>query len=135
LVFAETKPGEVSAEKGIAQTIAADHRAMAQLSAVRDLQLPDWCIAAGFVRNRILDARHGHAPRRAPNAVDGLFFDPMDTGRKREAAVQACLLRRMSDTVREVRNQARLHVAKGLPPHLRPSTPVRTRVHGCGGLH
>lgn len=101
----------------IARTIAADPRAMAQLAAVRELGLPDWCIAAGFVRNLVWDALHGHAPRREPNDVDVLFFDPRDTGRGREAAVQARLVRSMPDTVWEVRNQARMHVAKGLPPH------------------
>ena len=101
----------------IARTIAADPRAMAQLSAVRDLGLSDWCIAAGFVRNRVWDVLHGHAPRREPNDVDVLFFDPLDTGRAREAALQARLARAMPDAAWEVRNQARMHVAKALPPH------------------
>ena len=101
----------------IAQLIAADPRAMAQLRAARELALPDWCIAAGFVRNRVWDALHGLAPRREPHDVDVLFFDPADAGRAREADAEAYLGLKMPGTAWEVRNQARMHVAKGLPPH------------------
>ena len=101
----------------IARLIAADPRAMAQLRAARELALPDWCIAAGFVRNRVWDALHGVAPRREPHDVDVLFFDPADAGRAREADAEAYLGLKMPGTAWEVRNQARMHVAKGLPPH------------------
>jgi hypothetical protein len=101
----------------IARLIAADPRAMAQLRAARELALPDWCIAAGFVRNHVWDALHGVAPRREPHDVDVLFFDPADAGRAREADAEAYLGLKMPGTAWEVRNQARMHVAKGLPPH------------------
>ena len=101
----------------IAQLIAADPRALAQLRAARELALPEWCIAAGFVRNRVWDALHGLAPRREPHDVDVLFFDPADAGRAREADAEAYLGLKMPGTAWEVRNQARMHVAKGLPPH------------------
>lgn len=144
-VMSGTGPGSVADTScWIARTIAADARAMAQLSAVRELDLPDWCIAAGFVRNLVWDALHGHAPGREPNDVDVLFFDPLDTGRGREAALQARLHRRMPDIVWEVRNQARMHVAKGLPPHrdtahamtfwLETPTAVGVRLEAGGAL-
>ena len=37
----------------IAEIIARDPVGMEQLRAARTLALPDWCIAAGFVRNRV----------------------------------------------------------------------------------
>jgi hypothetical protein len=101
----------------IARLVAADARAVAQLRVVRDLALPDWCIAAGFLRDRAWDALHGLAPRRERNDVDVLFFDPSDAGRAREADAEARLARAFPDAAWEVRNQARMHVAKGLPPH------------------
>ncbi|MFO1163505.1 MAG: nucleotidyltransferase family protein [Reyranellaceae bacterium] len=59
----------------IADIITQDPVAMIQLRAVRTLALPDWCIAAGFVRNRVWDHLHGIAPARAPVDIDVLFFD------------------------------------------------------------
>ena len=50
----------------IARIIAEDAIAMEQLRAVRELALPDWCIAAGFVRNRVWDHLHGIVPARLP---------------------------------------------------------------------
>lgn len=101
----------------IARLVAADARAVGQLRAVRELALPDWCIAAGFVRDRVWDALHGMAPRRERHDVDVLFFDQADAGREREADAEARLARAFAGTAWEVRNQARMHVAKGLPPH------------------
>jgi len=101
----------------IAALVAADARAVAQLRVVRAMSLPDWCIAAGFLRDRVWDALHGLAPRRERNDVDVLFFDPADAGRDREADAEARLARAFPDAAWEVRNQARMHVAKGLPPH------------------
>jgi hypothetical protein len=101
----------------IVRLIAADPRAMAQLRAARDLALPDWCIAAGFVRNRVWNARHGMAPRCEPHDVDVLFFDPADSGRDREADAERRLARAVPDTLWEVRNQARMHAAKAVPQH------------------
>ena len=46
----------------IASIIAQDPVGMKQLRAARSLGLPDWCIAAGFVRNRVWDHLHGIAP-------------------------------------------------------------------------
>jgi hypothetical protein len=101
----------------IARLIEADPRAMAQLRAARALALPDWCIAAGFVRNRVWDARHGFAPRRETGDVDLLFFDRADIGRAREEDAVSRLCLTCPDTEWEVRNQARMHIPKGLPAH------------------
>lgn len=101
----------------IAALIAADPRAMDQLRVVRDLALPDWCIAAGFVRTRVWDWLHGRWPARAPADIDVLFFDRAREGRDGEAHCEAHLRARMPGPVWQVRNQARMHVAKGVAPH------------------
>ncbi|MGD9885270.1 MAG: nucleotidyltransferase family protein [Reyranella sp.] len=54
----------------IAAIITQDPVAMIQLRAVRELALPDWCIAAGFVRNRVWDHLHGIVPAREPVDID-----------------------------------------------------------------
>ena len=101
----------------VADIIAQDPVGMKQLRAVRALDLPDWCVAAGFVRNRVWDHLHGIAPPRPPADIDVLFFDRGDVSKEREAAHEATLGELMPGLPWQVRNQARMHVWKGLPPH------------------
>lgn len=90
---------------------------MKQLRAARTLGLPDWCIAAGFVRNRVWDHLHGISPPRAPADIDVLYFDAADVSKEREVAYETRLDQMVPGASWEVRNQARMHVAKNLPPH------------------
>ena len=101
----------------IADIIAQDPVGMKQLRAARALALPDWCIAAGFVRNRVWDHLHGIAPPRPPADIDVLFYDAGDPSREREAACERQLAALLPGVPWEVRNQARMHVWKDLPPH------------------
>ncbi len=59
----------------IADIIADDPVGMKQLRAARTLALPDWCIAAGFVRNQVWDHLHGISPPRPPADIDVLYYD------------------------------------------------------------
>lgn len=90
---------------------------MEQLRAVRTLALPDWCIAAGFVRNRVWDRLHGIVPARPPADIDVLYFDAGDLSKVAEARHEAQLAAAMPELPWQVRNQARMHLSKGLPPH------------------
>lgn len=101
----------------ITRIIAEDAAAMEQLRAVRSLALPDWCIAAGFVRNRVWDHLHGIEPARPPVDIDVLFYDATDLATERETAYEAALDRLMPGRPWQVRNQARMHVWKELPQH------------------
>ena len=101
----------------IARIISEDATAMEQLRAVRSLGLLDWCIAAGFVRNRVWDHLHGIMPARLPVDIDVLYFDAADTGTEREAEFET-RLGALMPLPWEVRNQARMHVVKkDFPPH------------------
>jgi hypothetical protein len=102
----------------IERIIAEDAVAMEQLRAVRSLELPDWCIAAGFLRNRVWDHLHGIAPGRQPVDIDVIYFDAADPEGDRETAYEARLDTILPGLPWQVRNQARMHVRKGLPPHL-----------------
>src|SRR5512143_3146717 len=68
----------------IADIIAQDPVGMKQLRAARALTLPDWCIAAGFVRNRVWDHLHGISPPRPPADIDVLYYDAADISKARE---------------------------------------------------
>lgn len=101
----------------VADIIAQDPVGMEQLRAARTLALPDWCIAAGFVRNRVWDHLHGIAPPRPPADIDVLYYDANDLSKEAEARYEALLGKLMPNLPWQVRNQARMHVWKGLPQH------------------
>lgn len=101
----------------IAHIIAHDPVAMKQLRAARELALPDWCIAAGFVRNRVWDHLHGIVPAREPVDIDVIYYDPADLSKEREQQYESALGRLLPDLPWQVRNQARMHVWKNLPQH------------------
>jgi hypothetical protein len=101
----------------VADIIAQDPVGMEQLRAARALGLTDWCIAAGFVRNRVWDHLHGISPPRAPADIDVLYYDADDLSKEVEARHEARLGALMPGLPWQVRNQARMHVWKGLPPH------------------
>ena len=100
----------------VANIIAQDPVGMEQLRAVRTLRLPDWCIAAGFVRNRVWDHLHGISPLRPPADIDVLFYDATDLGKEREADYEA-RLNRLLPAPWQVRNQARMHIRHSQPPY------------------
>ena len=100
----------------VADIIAQDPVGMKQLRAVRTLALRDWCIAAGFVRNRVWDHLHGIAPPRPPADIDVLYYEPSDLAKETEQAFEARLAS-LLPAPWQVRNQARMHVWKNLPQH------------------
>jgi len=100
----------------IAGIIAQDPVGMKQLRAARSLGLTDWCIAAGFVRNRVWDHLHGIAPPRPTADIDVLYYDAADLSKEPEQAYEA-RLNALEPAPWQVRNQARMHVWKGLPQH------------------
>jgi hypothetical protein len=100
----------------IARIIAQDPVGMEQLRAVRTLALPDWCIAAGFVRNRVWDHLDGISPPRPPADIDVLYYDAADLSKETERAFEARLAE-LLPAPWQVRNQARMHIWKGLPQH------------------
>jgi uncharacterized protein len=101
----------------IAAIVGRDPQAMEQLRAVRALGLPDWCIAAGFVRNRVWDHLHGIAPARPPADIDVLYYDAADLSKQREYEFEDRLDDLLPGLPWQVRNQARMHLPKDLPQH------------------
>jgi hypothetical protein len=101
----------------VASIIAQDPVGMKQLRAARALALTDWCIAAGFVRNRVWDHLHGISPPREPPDIDVLYYDAADLAKEREAAYEKQLDALLPGPLWQVRNQARMHVWKDVPQH------------------
>jgi len=94
------------------QLIQRDAWRMECLEAVESLDLPDWYIAAGFLRNAIWDAVHDKPERTTLNDVDVVYYDRGGPGAIDEAQVEAALKTRCPEVKWEARNQARMHLFK-----------------------
>lgn len=82
---------------------------MQALVAVRELGLPAWCIGAGAVRNLVWDRLQGHTTPSSLADIDVAHFDADDLSPRRDAALQARLIRRLPELPWEVTNQAAVH--------------------------
>ncbi len=91
---------------------------METLRAVRDLELADWAIGAGFVRSVVWDRLHGFAARNSIADIDVLFFDRGDPSRETEMRITHQLIHALPDRPWSVRNQARMHVRNNDRPYL-----------------
>ncbi|MEM8489414.1 MAG: nucleotidyltransferase family protein [Pseudomonadota bacterium] len=85
---------------------------MSALKLAASLKLPDWCIAAGFVRNLVWDRLHAYSVSTPLNDIDLIYFDPMQASRARDKELED-QLSAISSLPWSVKNQARMHVRNG----------------------
>jgi hypothetical protein len=83
---------------------------MEALEAVRDLQLPAWCIGAGAIRNVVWDSLQNVKKTSALSDLDVAYFDPADMSPERDHALQRQLALRLPALPWEVTNQAGVHI-------------------------
>lgn len=102
-------------EAGIEQLAAADDWMMQVLAAAKSMDLPDWWIGAGFLRDRVWDAIEGNEPVR-PRDVDLVYFRDSDTTPETDWALSDRANERFPFAHWEIRNQARMHVKDGVVP-------------------
>lgn len=79
------------------------------LVAVRSLNLPDWCIGAGAVRNLVWDSLHELATPSALPDVDVAYFDASNLSAERDAEIESRLTIEHPFVPWEVTNQAAVH--------------------------
>lgn len=82
------------------------------LGHVRDLDLPDCWIAAGFVRNAVWDILHEREPRLTGD-VDVIWFGPDDIDEGNDRKLEKLLLAKAPGIDWSVKNQARMHIGNG----------------------
>lgn len=98
--------------------ILQHHPRMARdLELVRQLQLPGWCIAAGYVRNYVWDYLHGYSRETPLNDVDVLYHDPDDLREETEKEWERQLRRLAPEYPWSVKNQARMHLRNHESPY------------------
>lgn len=104
---------EVTALKAIIQN---DLEMLRILKTVQTLELPDWWICAGFIRNKIWDTLHDYPSDTPLNDIDIIYFDPVDTSIETEENLNKKLHAIDSTMPWSVKNQARMHQKSGFPP-------------------
>jgi hypothetical protein len=88
------------------------------LYAAAELNLEDWSLAAGFLRNLCWDHLHGYSSLSALNDVDLVYFDPERTDESADLEFQAELEQEYPEIPWSVKNQARMHLRNNHPPYL-----------------
>ncbi|MEJ6003188.1 nucleotidyltransferase family protein [Paucibacter soli] len=83
---------------------------MDALRAVRSLDLPNWCIGAGALRNLVWDALHGKSMPSALADIDVAYFDAGCLASERDAELQSRLCAMRPGLPWEVTNQAGVHL-------------------------
>ena len=90
---------------------------MRALRAVRDIDLPQCWIAAGFIRNYVWDRLHGYDQITPLNDIDVIYFDAANQNEALEKQKEAELNQAMPGYPWSVKNQARMHLKNGDDPY------------------
>lgn len=98
----------LSHDAQITHWLAEDRLRRDALQLAAGLALPDWCIAAGFVRNLVWDRLHGYHQTTPLNDLDLVYYDPRNTEKDRDQHYERELVRQ-SALPWSVKNQARMH--------------------------
>ena len=105
--------------------IKADSQRMRVLRLVRELDLPDCWVAAGFVRSCVWDHMHGRLPSPLPHDIDVVWYDPLKATQESDVLLESTLKARDRTLRWSVKNQARMHERNGDAPYLTTSDAMR----------
>lgn len=99
---------ESQLEQKLIRWIQSDKLRIYALKRARELSLPDWCLAAGFVRNLVWDKTHDYHVATPLNDIDLVYFDAKDIDERKEKLLEIRLKHGL-DLPWSVKNQARMH--------------------------
>ena len=108
---------ELKTEEDIIHVIIEDKWMMDILKTVKNLDLPDWWICAGFVRSKIWDVLHGYDGRTPLPDVDVIYYDPLNLKESTEKEWERKLKNISPNVPWSVKNQARMHVINNREPY------------------
>lgn len=109
--------GSSMTEQDILFLISNDKWMMGVLHIAEKLNLPDWVIGAGFVRNKVWDYLHGFENKEVlTNDIDLIYFDPSNSGEEIDKEYSRWL-KELTDVNWEVVNQARTHLWHNRSPY------------------
>lgn len=97
--------------------ISEDHHRSRLIEYASSLELNDWCLAAGFVRNLVWDKLHDHHPATPFNDIDLIYFNDNDCSEETDRKLQGDL-KCIANYPWSVKNQARMHARNGDAPYV-----------------
>lgn len=97
--------------------IRENEQLLKDLKLVKDMNLPDCYIAAGYIRNYVWDRLHEFNAREKHNDIDVVYFDQENVSEKRDHALEKTLILQTGNEKWSVKNQARMHVKNDNPPY------------------
>lgn len=106
----------INSEEDISDLIRADAWMMDVLRAAEELNLADWWIGAGFLRNKVWDSLMGVSSKPTRD-VDLVYFNTADVQPETDWSYDAYMKKRYPFAEWEVRNQARMHYVNNSQPY------------------
>jgi hypothetical protein len=101
----------------IKRYIRENEQMMKDLKLVKDMNLPDCYIAAGYIRNYVWDRLHEFDAREKHTDIDVVYFDREDMSEERERLLEKHLIMQTNNKKWSVKNQARMHVINANLPY------------------
>lgn len=101
----------------IEKLVAKDTLRTQLLTAVCDLKINDWYIAAGCIRNFIWDNLYGNKITMNFTDIDVIYFDPTDTTQEHDLYYEDKLNIAIPGFNWSVKNQARMHLRNQDAPY------------------
>lgn len=101
--------GLMKTEQDIINLIKNDEYMMKILEAAETLNIDDYWICAGFIRNKVWDFLHNHSNRTPYNDIDFVYFDSKNLDKSNEKDIEYELYKTRPDVIWEVVNQARMY--------------------------
>jgi uncharacterized protein len=105
----------IASEADITKLIHADAWMMCVLRAAEKLDLPDWWIGAGFLRNKVWDAIADKDSQQSRD-IDLVYFNSADVAPETDWAHDDQMKHDYPFGEWEIRNQARMHYVNSFPP-------------------
>ncbi|MCR8644363.1 nucleotidyltransferase family protein [Paenibacillus sp. N1-5-1-14] len=97
--------------------IYSNEEMMKELELLRSLQLPDWYVAAGYIRNYVWDKLHGYEARTPLNDIDVVYYDLSAIDEVYECKIEQQLQDATGKSIWSVKNQARMHMINRNDPY------------------
>ncbi|WP_338839710.1 nucleotidyltransferase family protein [Flavobacterium ginsenosidimutans] len=97
--------------------IVKDEQMISTLTRVKNLNLNDCWIGAGFVRNKVWDILHGQKTMKL-NDIDVVFFDESNISENLEKKIEHQLTQISPEDNWSVKNQARMHFRNNHPKYI-----------------
>ncbi|WP_449621846.1 nucleotidyltransferase family protein [Robertmurraya sp. Marseille-Q9965] len=104
-------------EEEILTLISEDQWMMKIIKTVKTLDLPDWWVAAGFVRSKIWDTLHHFEERTPIPDIDVIYFAPYNMDESEEKRLEEKLKVLLPNIPWSVKNEARMHIRNGMLPY------------------